>query len=138
METTIDSVSHYWALVFWLVATSGGLALLCSGLVFPSLLTRSSQNDPAGKKVGLLLAVNGLGGLVGTELFNSLLIGFFGIYPCFSILSFMILMMLAVNLWQSNRVLALVVSLAPRSFDFRWASHQQRPSILESQSYKWI
>ena len=104
---TIDNVSHYWSLVFWLVATSGGAALLFSGLVFPSLLTMSTDNDPAGTNVGLLLAANGIGGLAGTELFNSVLIGVFGIYQCFSILSAMVLIAVAITLWKTNRQFAL-------------------------------
>lgn len=88
---TIDSIAHYWTLVFWLVAVSAGLALLLVGLIFPILLTKSSEGDPAGKQVGLLLAVNGIGGLVGTELFNSLVIPYFGIYNGFAILAGLVL-----------------------------------------------
>ena len=107
---TIDSVGHYWTLVFWLVATSGGLALFFSGFVFPALLTISSEHDPAGANVGLLLAVNGIGGLVGTELFNLVLIGSFGIYHGFILLAVMVLVAVAAMLWNANRWLSILMS----------------------------
>lgn len=109
---TIDSVGHYWALVFWLVAMSGGLALFFSGLVFPSLLTLSSDDDPSGAKIGWLLAVNGIGGLIGTELFNLVLIGTFGIYQGFVLLAIIVLVTIAAMLWQTSRGLSVVVAMA--------------------------
>ena len=108
---TIDSVGSYWSLVFWLVATSGGLALLFSGLVFPTLLTMSSDDDPTGGKIGLLLAVNGIGGLAGTELFNSVLVGAVGIYQGFVLLATMILVVVATMLWKTNRSLTILISV---------------------------
>jgi spermidine synthase len=84
---TIDSVAHYWTLVFWLVASTGGMALLFSGFVFPSLITISSNDDPTGSKIGLLLAANGVGGLLGSEFSNTVLIGWVGIYQAFPVLA---------------------------------------------------
>ena len=108
---TIDSISHYWALVFGLVATSGGIALLFSGLVFPILLTISSDGDPAGKKIGMLLAVNGVGGLVGTELFNSVLISVYGIYNGFVLLALAMAVTVVAILWFTNRWFAVPVGI---------------------------
>ncbi len=80
---TIDSINHYWWLVLTLISFSCGLPLLFSGLVFPILLSASEPNDPDGKLVGMLLAANGIGGLLGGELSNSVLIGLVGVYQGF-------------------------------------------------------
>ncbi|MEM7454865.1 MAG: hypothetical protein AAF456_11000 [Planctomycetota bacterium] len=111
-DRAIDTVGRYWILVFWLVATSGGLVLLVSGLVFPALMTASAVADPKGKKIGILLAVNGVGGLVGTELFNSLIIGTTGVYQGFVLLAAILAVVVAGLSFRLNRVLAALLTFA--------------------------
>ena len=82
-DGTISSMTFYWLLLFYFIAASAGATLLCSGLVFPSILSINSKTDPAGNSVGRLLAINGVGGLVGCEIANSILISAFGIYGGF-------------------------------------------------------
>lgn len=107
---TIESITHYWLLVFWLVAAAGGLALLFSGFIFPSLLTQSSMNDPAGNKTGLLLAANGVGGLIGSEFTNFTII-YTGIYQGFSVIALLALVAGSVLLFQMNRRRAIASTL---------------------------
>jgi spermidine synthase len=87
---TTGSLTQYWLLLFCIIAVTAGATLLCSGLVFPSILSINSQTDPAGKSVGRLLAINGLGGLIGCELANSVLISQFGIYGGFIVLAIIV------------------------------------------------
>lgn len=87
---TTGSLTQYWFLLFCIIAVTAGATLLCSGLVFPSILSINSQTDPAGKSVGRLLAINGLGGLIGCELANSVLISQFGIYGGFIVLAIIV------------------------------------------------
>ena len=47
-----------------------------------------SSIDPKGKSVGLLLAINGLGGLLGAEFGNLLLVFQVGIYHGFIAVSY--------------------------------------------------
>ena len=84
---TIDSIGHYWFLLFGLVAASSGAAMFFFGLVFPSILSIHSKHDPRGRSIGLLLATNGLGGLLGAELGNWFLLSQIGIYKGFAILA---------------------------------------------------
>ena len=84
---TIDSLGSYWVILFSTVAVVSGGALICSGLVFPSILSIHSKRDPQGKTFGRVLAFNGIGGLVGSELANSFLISQFGIYGGFAVLT---------------------------------------------------
>lgn len=84
---TIGSIGSYWWLLFTIVAASSGAAMFFFGLVFPSIMSLHSSGDPAGRKVGLLLAINGLGGLLGAELANQLLVFQIGIYRGFVILA---------------------------------------------------
>ncbi len=87
---TTNSLTQYWFLLFCIIAVAAGATLLCSGLVFPSILSINSKTDPAGKSVGRLLAVNGFGGLVGSELANSVLLKTFGIYGGFVVLAIVV------------------------------------------------
>lgn len=104
---TIESIGHYWMLLFWLVASAGGAALLFSGLVFPALLSLSSEDDPSGNRIGQLLAVNGIGGLIGSESINSIVIPLIGIYLSFLLLGTLIATVAFVLLWKVNRELAI-------------------------------
>ena len=108
---TIDSIRHYWLLVFGLVAAAGGLALLFSGLIFPSLLTQSSIDDPTGNKIGILLAANGIGGLLGSE-FTNFAMTYTGIYQGFTVLALLTLAVGSFLLFQRNRTRAVVLTLA--------------------------
>lgn len=84
---TIDSIGDYWRILFCLIAVVAGGALFFSGLVFPAILSIYSTSDPQGKQVGRVLACNGVGGLVGTEIANFFLIGWAGIYGGFVLLA---------------------------------------------------
>ena len=108
----ISSINHYWQLVFWLVASIGGLALLFAGLVFPSLIALSSQKDTTGQRIGLLLAANGVGGLLGSEITNTLVVGSIGFYHGFTLLA-LFAMVVAIFLWlRLNWYVAIPVTLA--------------------------
>ena len=108
----IESVNHYWMLTFWLVAATGGAALLFSGFVFPALLTINSENDPDGKRIGYLLAINGVGGLVGAELYNSLFLQVLGIYQSFTLLAATGILVGGGLLLRRSRTWGAVVSIA--------------------------
>ena len=86
-EETIGSIGHYWWILFTIIAWSSGAAMFFFGLVFPSILSIHSTHDPKGRSVGLLLAINGLGGLMGAEFANLLLVFQIGIYRGFVILA---------------------------------------------------
>ena len=88
----IESISHYWQIIFWLVAAVGGVALFFSGLVFPVLLAQNSLSDLRGRRVGLLLAANGVGGLLGSMLGSSWLAGYLGVYVGFTVLAAAVLL----------------------------------------------
>lgn len=107
---TIGSIGEYWRLLFVLVAVTAGGSLLCSGLVFPSILSIHAEGDARGENVGRVLAVNGLGGLIGTELANSVLIASFGIYGGFAALS-AALCVLVILLCIATRRKAMTVAL---------------------------
>ncbi|MEM9409628.1 MAG: hypothetical protein AAGA30_00850 [Planctomycetota bacterium] len=114
----IDSIGHYWWLVFCLVAMSGGLSLLFAGLVFPAILSMSSEEDSSGKNIGILLAINGVGGLLGTEIFNSYLIGIFGIYQGFIFLACLVAVFVAWFLWNLSRGMSLLAFAVLATFVF--------------------
>jgi len=78
---TIDSLASYWALLFCVIAMSSGALMFFYGLVFPSVMSMHSSLDPKGHTVGLLLAINGVGGLLGAEAANLFLVAQIGIYP---------------------------------------------------------
>ncbi|MEL7497632.1 MAG: fused MFS/spermidine synthase [Planctomycetota bacterium] len=114
-DRTIDSVGHYWMLVFWLVATTGGVALLLSSLVFPSIMKMSSEEDPDGKNIGLLLCANGIGGLLGGEFCNMVLIEWVGVYAAFTCLGALTLVCGARLMYSLNR-LGVLMSTASVAF----------------------
>lgn len=89
-DGTISSVSQYWFLLFTIVASSSGAAMFFFGLVFPSILSMHAKLDPGGRSVGSLLAVNGIGGLLGAELANWLMIAQVGIYGGFAFVAVVI------------------------------------------------
>ena len=111
-DRTIETINHYWILVFWLIASAGGMALLFGGLVFPALLSLSSESDPTGARIGVLLAVNGIGGLIGSEVTNSVFLPLIGIYFSFLLLAGLIACVVAAFLYTTNRQLAIGVGCA--------------------------
>lgn len=84
---TISTIGQYWWLLLTIIACSSGAAMFFFGLVFPSIMSIHATHDPRGRSVGLLLAVNGLGGLLGAEFANLLLVFQIGIYRGFVILA---------------------------------------------------
>ena len=86
-KQTIASIGQYWWLLLMIIAWSSGATMFFFGLVFPSIMSIHATHDPQGRSVGLLLAVNGLGGLLGAEFANLLLVFQIGIYRGFVILA---------------------------------------------------
>ena len=99
---TIDSLTEYWFILFTIVALSSGPAMFFGGFVFPSILSIHSKTDPEGRSVGLLLAVNGLGGLVGAEIANLFMILQVGIYLGFAIVA-VIIAVIAIGILSANK-----------------------------------
>ena len=100
---TIESVGHFWLLVSWLVLISGGLALTFSGLVFPSILAIHSPDEFEKNQVGFLLAANGVGGLIGSEVTNSFFVATIGVYQSFSVLAAIALLVVSLPALKLNR-----------------------------------
>lgn len=86
-DQTISTIGAYWWLVCQIVALSTGGAMFFFGIIFPCTLSLHARYDPKGREIGLLLASNGIGGLLGTELANQILIWQLGIYFGFAILA---------------------------------------------------
>lgn len=129
---TMGSLSHYWLTLFAIVACSSGATMFFSGFVFPSIISLHSKSDPQGQSVGILLAVNGLGGLIGTEVADGLMIFQVGIYQGFVLLAVLIVLITFTICWFTNRqtlalglaVIALAVGVfsVPRYQDLRYLS----------------
>ena len=100
---TIDSLASYWTLLFTVIAVSSGAAMFFYGLVFPSVMSMHSSLDPKGHTVGLLLAINGVGGLLGAEAANLFLVAQIGIYPGFVIVSIATLVLVLVICMMDGR-----------------------------------
>ena len=110
---TITSIGHYWWLLFTLVAWSSGAAMFFFGLVFPSIMSIHSSRDPEGRSVGLLLAFNGVGGLLGAEFANLLLVFQIGIYRGFIVLAALtVIAALAVCLYHQRKMVAMGIVFA--------------------------
>ena len=109
--STIGSISEYWLLLFAIVAWSSGAAMFFFGFVFPSIMSIHSRRDPAGRSVGLLLAVNGLGGLLGAELANLLMVFQVGIYRGFVLLSALTAISgIAICLYNQKKIAAVGIA----------------------------
>lgn len=129
---TMSSLTQYWFTLFTIVALSSGATMFFSGFVFPSILSLHSKSDPEGRSVGRLLAINGLGGLIGTEVANWLMIFQAGIYLGFVILAVSIAVATAAACWFSNRkttalslivvMLAVGIFIAESSQDLQYLS----------------
>jgi spermidine synthase len=84
-----------------LVSLTFGPGLLLGGLVFPRILMMIPRNSENSAVVGFLLAVNGLGGLVGAEMACRILLPFFGVHSGIGFIAILYLL-LAVS-WQQFR-----------------------------------
>ena len=113
---TLSSLNQYWMLLLSTIAIAGGATLFFAGLIFPTVLSISSQNDPAGRSIGLLLAVNGLGGLLGCELANGILLSSFGVYGGFVVLAVCFgcaaVVLCAVNRWGVGGIVVVVIMMS--------------------------
>lgn len=69
----------------WVALLTFGPAMFVGGLLFPSALhwLGAEDRDFKGRRLGWLLALNGIGGLVGAEVAYSLLIPKMGVYRTF-------------------------------------------------------
>ena len=105
---TINSIGHYWWILFTIVAASSGAAMFFFGLVFPSIMSMHSAYDPQGRSVGLLLAINGVGGLLGAELGNLLLVFQVGIYHGFIVVAALTSIVGVVACFYANQKLASI------------------------------
>jgi len=112
-----------------LALLSVGPAWLVGGLIFPLAIARAGQHCSAtqsGQRLGLLLAVNGLGGLLGAELAYRVLLPTFGVYGAVTTigLAFTVIALIFAlfsswaSVWNGSRVAAatsiLVVLLVGR------------------------
>ena len=84
---TMNSLTSYWIRLFVIVAMSSGGAMFFYGLIFPSIMSIYASVDIRGSTVGLLLAINGVGGLLGAEAANLFLVTQIGIYKGFVIVA---------------------------------------------------
>ena len=123
---SLDSLNQYWFLLCRVVAYAAGVTLFFSGFVFPVILSMNSKTDPDGKAIGKLLAINGLGGLLGCELANGILLSKFGIYGGFLVLAsaigFAVLIVCLLNrrtLWAIAVVVAALAMAIPAIGGYR-------------------
>ena len=112
-KQTIASIGQYWWLLLMIIAWSSGATMFFFGLVFPSIMSIHATHDPQGRSVGLLLAVNGLGGLLGAEFANLLLVFQIGIYRGFVILAAATaLAAIAVCVFANRKLVAAGIAIA--------------------------
>ena len=106
----ISSLANYWGFLFGIIALSSGGAMFFYGLIFPSIMSIHSAIDERGSTVGLLLAINGVGGLLGAEMANLFLVVQIGIYQGFVIVAVTtVLVGIAICVIEKHRVLIAVV-----------------------------
>ena len=107
---TISSLTSYWVYLFVIVALSSGGAMFFYGITFPSIMSIHSTIDVEGRTVGLLLAINGVGGLLGAETANLLLVTQIGIYKGFIIVAVLtVLVGIVICLIEKHRVFIAVI-----------------------------
>ncbi len=108
----IASIGQYWWLLLVIIAWSSGAVMFFFGLVFPSVMSIHATHDPQGRSVGLLLGCNGLGGLIGAELANLLLVFQIGIYRGFVVLAVATLVAaITVCLWANRKLAAVGIAI---------------------------
>ena len=121
-DGTIDSLTSYWGMLFVFVALSSGGAMFFYGLIFPSIMSIHSLIDVRGRTVGLLLAINGVGGLLGAETANLFMVSQIGIYQGFVIIAaitgFVGLAICAIEKRKTLMAIVIVGALAVGSFCF--------------------
>ena len=105
-KQTITSIGQYWLLLLTIIACSSGAAMFFFGFIFPTIMSIHAKLDPQGRSVGLLLGINGLGGLLGAEFANLLLVLQVGIYRGFIILAVATAVAAIVACLFANRKLA--------------------------------
>ena len=110
-QHTIASLGQYWWLLFMIIACSSGAAMFFFGLVFPSIMSLHSKHDPQGRSIGLVLAINGVGGLLGAELANSLLVLQIGIYQGFVIFAVATVALTIAFCLYANQKMAAVATM---------------------------
>ena len=107
---TIGSLTSYWLYLFVIVALSSGGAMFFYGITFPSIMSIHSAIDVEGRSVGLLLAINGVGGLLGAEAANLFLVTQIGIYRGFVIVAVLtVLVGIAICLIEKHRAVIAVI-----------------------------
>ncbi|MFI4877212.1 MAG: fused MFS/spermidine synthase [Blastopirellula sp. JB062] len=89
---SLDANSNLWLFslkLTGLVFVTTGPAVLLMGFVFPAQLHEATQaaGATASKRWGLLLAMNGLGGLVGAEVAVGILLPNFGVHVAIGVVS---------------------------------------------------
>lgn len=88
----------WWINTLILILITIGPAILCSAFVFPATLAWIGRTgDPLGRRLGWLLALNGLGGWLGAEIGYRFLLPIWGLYPSFGLVG-LIYLILAITL----------------------------------------
>lgn len=98
-----------------LTLISLGPAILFCGLTFPLAMAMcSGSGRVAGRKLGLLLAVNGVGGVGGAELARSVLLPSFGPHVAIGVIGIgYALVAIVVSVWmKGEKLLAYIVPIA--------------------------
>jgi len=85
---SFTTTAQFTVAVFEVAILSVGPALLIGGMVLPMTLAWMGQSggDPHGVKLGYVLAANGVGGLLGTEMVSRVVLPAVGIYQGFTVL----------------------------------------------------
>ncbi|MEM9185811.1 MAG: hypothetical protein AAGB00_04870 [Planctomycetota bacterium] len=119
-RTPATSVEFMWAVCLLALSTIGP-AILLGGMVLPTVFAwvGSDQGDRRGKDLGYLLAANGVGGILGAEATDLLVLPRFGIYGGFCAVGVLYAAAAALVLqpwieWKLSRVIATsIVFVAP-------------------------
>lgn len=97
---TFDGLFGFTISMSGLVLLSFGPGLLIAGTVFPTLLRMLPRQCDRSAAIGTLLAVNGLGGLVGAEWAYRVLVPWVGIYIGIGVVA--LVYVLAATLWMGT------------------------------------
>jgi len=89
----VSQFNTWLVMVTLLILISIGPAILFASLVFPAILAwLGRQEDRQGRCLGWLLAVNGVGGLLGAELSYRVLLPQLGLYVAFGVMGLVFLL----------------------------------------------